>query len=39
MKKIFLVAFILDNLSRQYFPKTLKPLNLSYVLDSEGAIY
>ena len=26
-------------LPRQYFPKTLKTLNLSYVLDSEGAIY
>ena len=27
-----------SELPRQYFPKTLKPLNLSYVLDSEGAI-
>ena len=26
-------------LPRQYFPKTLKTLNLGYVLDSEGAIY
>ena len=27
------------HLPRQYFPKTLKPLNLSYVLDSEGTFY
>ena len=27
------------HLPRQYFPKTLKPLNLSYVVDSGGAIY
>ena len=27
------------HLPRQYFPKTLKTLNLSYVLDSMGTFY
>lgn len=26
-------------LPRQYFPQTLKTLNLSYVLDSKGTFY